>query len=129
MKKLISALLAISLSQLVSAAEPPPERFEDVRARSRQMGETEEGKAYQKRISELFAKPMQAALQACTKGAQPPFTVNIVFVISADGTTRHIVSAPDQPVSACVAKKLNGLKLPVLPKPDWMIGVEIAIKE
>lgn len=128
-KTLLAALFALSLSPLLFAAEPPAERFEDVRDRARQMGETEDGKAYEKRFAEAFSKPMQAALQDCTKDTKPPYTVSIVFVIGVDGVTRRILSAPDQVVSACVARKLDGLKLPAPPKPDWLVSVNITIKE
>jgi hypothetical protein len=94
------------------------------------MGETDEGKAYEKRFSEaLVARSLPAALRDCTKDTKPPYTINMVFVIAADGTTQRIISAPDQPVSACVAKKLTGVKLPAPPKPDWMVVLNIKIKE
>jgi hypothetical protein len=128
MKTLFAALIALSLSHLASTAEPPAKRFNDLRVRAHNMGETTVGKAYEKQFSATFRKPMQAALQDCTKDSNPPYTVNIVFVIGGDGTTQRIASAPDQPVSACVAKKLNHLKLPVPPKPDWMVLVQITIK-
>jgi hypothetical protein len=128
MKTLFAALIALSLLQLPSTAESPLKRFNDLRARAHNMGETAVGKAYEKQFSATFRKPMQAALQYCTKDNKPPYTVNVVFVIGSDGTTQRIVSAPDQPVSACVAKKLNGLKLSVPPKPDWMVLVHITIK-
>ena len=128
-KALLAALIALSLSQLLSAAEPPAERFEDFRALAHQMGETEEGKAYEKQFGKTFAKPMQVALQDCSRDTKPPYTVNVVFVIGSDGTTQRILAAPNQPVSACVTKKLNGLKLPRPPKPDWLVLVNITITE
>ena len=128
-KTLFTGLGALLLSQLLSVAEPPAERFEDVRDRAHQMGETDEGKAYEKRFSEIFAKPMQAALQDCTKETKPPYVVSFVFIIGADGATKRILPAPDQPVSACIARKLSGIKLPAPPKPDWLVSVNIAIKE
>jgi hypothetical protein len=127
-KTFLAALFALALSPLLSAVEPAAERFDDIRARAHQMGETDEGMAYEKQFSKTFAKPMQTALQDCTKDTKPPYTVNIVFVIGREGTTLRIVSAPDQPVSACVAQKLTGLKLPAPPKADWMVAVNITIE-
>ena len=63
----------------------PAEPFDDLRARAIKMGDTEEGKAYEKHFSEAFAQPMRAALQTCTKSSKPPYTLNLVFVIGADG--------------------------------------------
>ena len=126
-KALLAALIALSLSPQISIAESPPERFEDIRARAHRLGETEAGKAYESRFTEAFARPMQAAMQDCTEGTKPPYAVNIVFVIGADGTTQRIIVAPDQPVSACVARKLTGLKLPAPPKADWLVSVNINV--
>ena len=124
----LSALIALSLSSLLLAADPPKEKFEDIRARARQMGETDEGKVYEKEFSKAVSKPMQAALEECTKDTNPPYIVNIVFVIGADGKVQRLVPAPEETVSARVAKKLNDLKLPKPPKANWMVSVNIAIK-
>jgi hypothetical protein len=128
-KTLVAALVALSLSHLLSVADSDSEPFDKVHARAHDMGETPEGKVYEKRFSEALVKPIQAALQDCTKGTKAPYTVNVVFVIAADGTTQRILPAPDQPVSACVANKLKNLKLPAPPKPNWMVAVNISIKE
>jgi hypothetical protein len=128
-RTLFAALVALWLSPLFSAAEADSEPFDQVHSRAHELGETPEGKAYEKRFSEAFGKPMQAALQDCTKGTKAPYRVNVVFVIAADGTTQRILPAPDQPVSACVANKLKNLKLPAPPKPNWMVAVNITIKE
>jgi len=128
-KALLAALMAILVSPLLPAADSDSEPYAKVYPRAHDMGATPEGKAYEKRFSEAFGKPMQAALQDCTKDTKPPYLVNVVFVIAADGTTQRIVTAPDQPVSACVANKLKNLKLPAPPKPNWMVAVNITIKE
>src|SRR5262245_4211330 len=128
-KTILSALLALSLSPLLFAADPPAEKFEDVRARARQMGETDEGKAYEKQFSAAIAKPMGAALKECTEGTTQPYSVVIVFVIGADGKAVRLVTEAGQTVSERVAKKLDGVKLPKPPKAKWMVLVNIAIKE
>jgi len=128
-KILLAALMAISVLPQLLAADSDSEPYAQLYPRAHDLGKTSEGKAYEKRFSEAFGKPMQAALQDCTKDTKPPYLVNIVFVIAADGTTQRIVAAPDQPVSACVATKLKNLKLPSPPKPNWMVAVNITIKE
>lgn len=106
----------------------PAEPFDGLRARAIKMGDTEEGKAYEKLFSEAFAQPMQAALRTCTKSSKPPYTLNLVFVIGVDGTAQRVLSAPDQPVSMCVANKLDGIKLPVPAKPNWLVAVNLTVK-
>lgn len=128
-KILLAALVTISVSPLLPAADSESETYAQLYPRAHDLGKTPEGKVYEKRFSEAFGKPMEAALQDCTKDTKPPYLVNVVFVIAADGTTQRIVAAPDQPVSSCVANKLKNLKLPSPPKPSWMVAVNIAIKE
>ncbi|HEV3410575.1 MAG TPA: hypothetical protein VG095_09780, partial [Chthoniobacterales bacterium] len=101
-KRLATGLIAFSLAA-VHAAEMPPEKFEELRVRAEQMGETLDGKAYETYFSQSVSDPIQRALQSCAKETKPPYTANIVFVIIEDGTTR-IVPAPDQPVSATQAE-------------------------
>jgi hypothetical protein len=125
---LCAAVLALLFSGSIPAAEPPAEPFEKVRARAVAMGETAEGKEYEKRFSGDIAKPLQAALQECTKDTKPPYTLNIVFVIGADGAVQRILPAPEQPVSACVAKKLKDVKLPAPPKVDWLVAMKLKIE-
>eukprot|EP01031_Cornospumella_fuschlensis_P046647 gene46647-57127_t len=50
------------------------------------------------------------------------------LIIAADGATERILAAPSQPVSACVAEKLQGLKLPAPPKAGWLVAVKFTIK-
>ncbi len=74
---------------------------------------------------------MRRALQACTAHTQPPYTINLVFVINANGKVDHIFADPESPVSACVASKLEREKLPPPPKvkQEWLMLVNINIKE
>ena len=129
MKKIILAVfIALSVRQAVSAADSDSD-YKAIYPRAHDMGETSEGAAYEKIFSQAFAKPMQSVLQECTKGTTAPYVVNVVFVIAADGSTQRIVPAPEQPVSACVAATLKRFKLPPPPKPNWMVAVNITIKE
>src|SRR5688572_11371870 len=125
-KIILGVFIALSFMYASSAADS--DSYETIYPRAHEMGETPEGKAYEKLFSQAFAKPMQGVLQDCTKETTAPYIVNVVFVIAADGATQRIVPAPEQPVSACVAATLNGLKLPPPPKPNWMVAVNITIK-
>src|SRR4030095_9692446 len=118
----------LALTTLAQAVDPSSDRFDDIRARAKALGETDEGKAYEKRFSEAFAKTMQSALRECTRDTKSPYPVHIVFVIAADGTTKRVLPAPDQPISVCIAKKLTNLKLPEPPKPDWLVSVNFTVK-
>lgn len=127
-KVLLGVLTAISLVQFLPAKEVPPETYESIRIRAARMGETDAGKAYEKRFSEVFAKPMQAALLECTKETKTPYTVNLVFVIDASGKAKYVVAASDQPVSMCVAKKLEGMQLPAPSTEGQLVEVSITIE-
>ena len=128
-KILIAMLAAFAASPQLQAAESDAQTYDEIHGRAHDMGETPEGKAYEKVFSEVIVKPMQAALRDCTKNTNPPYRVNVVFVIAVDGTTQRIVAAPGQPVSACVARKLDHFQLPAPPKPNWLVAVNISIKE
>jgi hypothetical protein len=103
--------------------------FDDIRARAERMAATEPGKAYEKEFSRAFAESARAALQSCTRETKPPYVLNLVFPIDADGKVRHVFSAPDQSVSACVAEKLNNISVPVPPKLNWLVGVNVTVNE
>lgn len=123
------ALSALSFSSLLYAIELQPEQFEALCTRAKQMGDTKEGKEYEKLFSQAFAEPLKAALLTCTKDSKPPFQLKVVFAIGADGTTQRIFHPTEQPIATCVATKLNQLKLPAPPKAGWMVAVKIEIKE
>ena len=127
-KIIFAVLIALSVLQTVSAADSDSD-YTAIYPRAHDMGETSEGAAYEKVFSQVFAKPMQSILQDCTKDTKAPYIVNVVFVIAADGATKRIVPAPEQPVSACVAARLKSFKLPPPPKPNWMVAVNITIRE
>lgn len=129
-RSLALSLSSLAFVSLVTATESG-EEFAALRARANQLAESAEGKAYDGRFSDApsFAKPLQAALKTCTEQAKPPYAVNLVFVINADGSLQRIVPSPDQPVSACIAAKLEGVKLPEPPKNEWLVALNISIKD
>jgi hypothetical protein len=129
-KVLITMCAAFSLTPLVVATEPPAKLFEDIRALATQMGETQEGKVYEKRVSEMLSnsKRFATALQECVQNTKPPLTINFVVAIAVDGTPRYVLPSPEQ-LSMCVAAKINGIKLPAPPKADWLVSVSITMTE
>jgi len=129
MKTAFIVFFALLISAIISSAEPQPDNFLDIRAIATQMGGTSEGKAYEKRFSKVFANPMDEAIRDCTKNIKPPYVVNVVFIIGADGTVERILSAPGELISEGVAIKLKGLKVPRPPKPSWMVSVSMEINK
>jgi hypothetical protein len=117
-------ILTFSFSLLVAA-----ESFEAVHSRAHDMGETPEGKTYEKRFGAAISAPMRDALEDCTKDTKPPYVVNLVFTIASDGDVRGILPAPQQPVSRCVALKLARLRLPAPPRNNWLVAANITIEE
>ena len=105
------------------------ESFDAIYSRAHAMGETVEGKAYEKQFYGSVGPFMRDALEACTKNTRTPYIVNLVFVIATDGAVRRIIPAPHQPVSACVADKFHQMRLPPPPKNDWLVAVNISVKE
>ena len=127
--RLLSCSLVLAGLAFVYSASFADESFEAIQARAHDMGETPEGKAYEKQFGTAFGPSMRDALGACTKDTKPPYVVNVVFVIASDGAVRRLVPAPQQPVSACVSEKIRDLRLPPPPKNDWLVAVNVTIKE
>jgi hypothetical protein len=124
--------LGEQLPEKIKLETTSPARFEDLYSRAQAAGKTEEGKQYEhglnSEVSDVFGKPLHAALVECEKGGKPPYKIKIVLIIAADGETR-IVGAPDESLSVCVAAKLHALKLPVPPQPDWLVAISMTIAE
>jgi len=129
MKTVLFAFSALLASSMISIGEPQTGQFERVRTKATEMGNTAEGKVYEKRFSRAFAKPMDAALRDCVKDIKPPYTVNLVFIIEANGTIQSILPAPGELISEGIAIKLKNLKVPPPPKPGWMVSVEMELNE
>jgi len=125
---LTTALSILLLSTFLSAKEPTDD-YIAIRETARKLGDTEEGKAYEKQFGKDFAPSMQEALKTCTQGTTPPYKVNIVYVIAQDGTVERTIPDPEQPVSICAAEKIKGTKLSPPPKAGWLVSVSIEIHE
>jgi hypothetical protein len=128
-KFLPAALLIFTLTSFLRAAEPTPEQFRALCAVAQDMDHTTTGEAYEEQFTEAITKDMQRTLQSCAARSKPPYEVNLVFVIAADGKVEHIFADPGQPVSACVAGKLDRERVPPPPKADWLLLVNINIKQ
>jgi hypothetical protein len=115
----------------MAAAEISAEQFADLRARAQKLAANNPGKDYDKKFGNFpaFSNPLRAALKTCTEHTEPPYPVNIVFVLDGDGRAKDVVPAPDQAVSTCVAEKLKGLKMPKPPKAEWFVAVNINIDD
>lgn len=124
--------LGDKLPEVMREATLSPGLYEDTRSRARAMGETEEGKRYEHSLSsevtDIFARPFHDALQECSKDVKAPYQTSVVLVIAADGIVK-IVTPGTEPVAACVAEKLKGLKLPPPPRADWLMSVNVELKE
>jgi hypothetical protein len=107
---------------------PLGEKFDAIHTRAHEMGETEEGKAYEKKFAGAFARALDAS-HPCTDNTKLPSTLNLVFAIGADGIVQRIVSKPQQQMSACTAKRLNRMQAPPPPKPNWLVAVNFTITE
>lgn len=121
----------LNLAGPITAAPISAEELAGLRARAQKLAEKNPGKEYDKNFgdSAAFSNPARAALKTCTEHTEPPYPVNIVFVLDGDGRAEDVVAAPDQAVSACLAEKLKGLKMPKPPKAGWLVAVNINIDD
>jgi hypothetical protein len=125
------ALFGLNLAGPTTAAPISAEAFADLRARAQKLAEKNPGRDYDQNFgnSAAFSNPARAALKTCIEHTEPPYPVNIVFVLDGDGRAKDVVPAPDQAVSACVAEKLKGLKMPEPPEAGWLVAVNINIDD
>jgi hypothetical protein len=128
---LILGLPGLDLGRAIAAAQHSAEEFAELRTRAQKLAVKNPGKDYDMKFgnSAEFSGPAQAALKTCTENTQRPYPVNIVFVLDGDGRAEDVVPAPDQAVSACLAEKLKGLKMPKPPKAGWLVAVNINVDD
>jgi hypothetical protein len=128
---LTAALLFLIFAPLLRAAEPTPTpaQFKALCALAQDMDHTTIGEGYEESFTNAISDDMRRALKACTAHTQPPYEIDLVFVINADGKVDHIFSDPESPISACVAGKLDRERLPPPPKgkQEWLMLVNINI--
>lgn len=127
------ALLCLGLTGVLpgATAAPPPAVVADlsaVIAEAKRLGDTIEGKRYEDDFSATFRQPFADALRACTADAKPPFTFDLVFLISVEGRIDGVAHLPEQPVAICVATKLRGLRVPRPPHGSWPVHVHLNVQ-
>ncbi len=103
-----------------SATPAPPEEAE-------RLVHTPEGAAYGKAFAAAVAqKFVQARDEGIVKlKLQPPQQIDITFVVSAGGQITDTLAAAGQPLSAYIAKKLIGSKVPKPPHADYPVRVHM----
>src|ERR1043166_5120856 len=102
-------------------------RFTQVLAEATRVGDTTEGKAYDKEFSKVVAPQLGDIVNECTKGLGPRIDFQVVFVFAADGHVQDVLTADDQPGAKCIGEKLRNLKLIAPPRPGWpvLLGINI----
>src|SRR5205814_3919664 len=124
-----SAQVVVPFLAFFSSFAFAAESFDAIQSRADHMGETPQGKTYEKQFRAAIGALLRDALETCTKNTNPPYTVNLVFTIVSNGSVRHIVPAPQQPVSRCVVQQLTGVQVPPPPKNDWLVAMKITVKD
>ena len=126
-----TAALFLALTMYLGAGEREPNaaQFRVICGKAQDMDHTTWGMQYEELFTQDIQGRMRDALKACASRSKPPFEVDLVFVIAADGKVEHVFADPDQPVAGCVAGKLSREKVTRPPQGDWLQLVNINIKE
>ena len=122
---LIAVFLLLSLPIWSEAKEGTS--FSEKLAEATRLGDTNEGKAYDKEFSKVVAPQLGDILNQCTKGLGPRVKFDVVFVFAADGNVQDVVTPEDQPAAKCVGDKLRNLHLVAPPRPGWLVRLGIDI--
>jgi hypothetical protein len=113
---------------LQAAAEGKDDsRFTQVLAEATRVGDTTEGKTYDKEFSKVVAPQLGDIVNECTKGLGPRVDFQVVFVFAADGRVQDVLTADDQPGAKCVGEKLRGVTLAAPPHAGWPVRLSINI--
>lgn len=125
-KPLVAFLLLLSLPVWAEAKEGTS--FNDKLTEASRLGDTAEGKAYDKEFSKVVAPQFGDIINECTKGPGPRVKFDVVFVFAADGHVQDVLTADDQPAAKCVGDKLRNLHLAAPPRAGWLVrfGVDIS---
>ncbi len=126
-KDILFAVLLLLCLQIFAQAKESG-RFTETLAEASRLGDTSEGKAYDKEFSKIVAPQFGNIINECTKGLGPRVKFDVVFVFAADGTVQDVLTAGDQPAAKCVGDKLRGLHLPAPPRAGWPVrfGIDIS---
>ena len=123
---LVAVVLVLCIQ--VSARAKEGARFTETLAEATRLGDTNEGKAYDKEFSKIVAPQFGDIINECTKGLGPRVKFDLVFLFAADGTVQDVLTAEDQPAAKCVGDKLRNLHLPAPPRPGWPVrfGIDVS---
>ena len=90
------------------------------------------GADYEKVIGAALPKlPFNDAVRDCLRRhvGKLPREVNVVLVVSIDGSVRDVLRPPDDSISHCVAGWMNGQKgLPLPPRDAWMVHLQVKLQ-
>jgi hypothetical protein len=126
---LFAAILLLVFAPLLRAGEHEPnaQEFKALCGVAQGMDHTTFGEAYEEHFRDSIQDAMRDALKSCASRSKPPYEVDLVFVVAANGKVEHVFADPNQPVSGCVAAKLSREKVPAPPRDHWMQLVNIYI--
>lgn len=102
-------------------------RFSQALAEATRVGDTNEGKAYDKEFGKVVAPRLGDIVNECTKGLGPRVDFQVVFVFAADGRVQDVLTADDQPGAKCIGEKLRNLKLTAPPRAGWPVSLGINV--
>ena len=114
-----------------ASAAPPPTVTGDLPsfiAEAKRLSDTPEGKRYEDAFSTAIAQPFADAMRACTANTKPPFTFDLVFIVSAEGRVASVAHTPEQPVADCVATKMRGVGVPRPPHDSWPVHIHMNVQ-
>ncbi|HJT44979.1 MAG TPA: hypothetical protein VJ721_01790 [Chthoniobacterales bacterium] len=123
---MLLAILSLVGVQIATQAKDDP-RFAQALAEATRVGDTNEGKAYDKEFSKVVAPQLGDIVNECTKGLGPRIDFQVVFVFAADGHVQDVLTADDQPGAKCIGEKLRNLKLVAPPRAGWPVRLGINI--
>ncbi len=135
MSRRFPRLASLALALLLGAAAVPTLRAQDAEAWKSAVSEAKamlsqpDGADYEKRAGAVMQRlPLADAMRDCLRrnAGKAPAMINVVLVLSLDGTVRDALHPPNDPVSGCVAAWMNAQKgLPTPPRDAWMVHIQV----
>ena len=137
LEKVLKTLVYVELksdqsSPSAASASPMaarPRRFAsltDAVAEAKRLTETEAGKLYDFDFNMTVSNRLADIVRQCAKDSKP-LIFDLVFVFASDGHVAQVLQPPDSTVAACVASKLDNLRLRAPPQPDWPVQIHIEL--
>jgi hypothetical protein len=124
LRQSVVALLAFSS---VGATASEASEFESASKESTRNYATKEGRQYSEKFENAIAPAMTKAMHACLGRPDTVEPALIIFIVSADGHVKRVLTSPKIEYGQCVAATV---KLPAtVPKPprdSWPVGIGLA---